>query len=58
MENGHTSPARLQIWGDHLMNKLAAVSRRKRKRQASKRRRSELRQEDRESGVLLARTAP
>jgi hypothetical protein len=43
MKRSATSPNRLGGWGDSLMNKLPAMSRKRRKRQASKRRRAMLR---------------
>jgi len=46
MKKGQTNPSRLHVWGDSRMNKLPSASRKQRKRQASKRRRSDLRKED------------
>ena len=43
MKRSVTSPTRLGGWGDSLMNKLPAISHKRRKRQASKRRRALLR---------------
>jgi hypothetical protein len=43
MKRSATNPTRLGGWGDSLMNKLPAMSRKRRKRQASKRRRAMLR---------------
>lgn len=39
------NPSRLDVWGDSLLNKLPSVSRRRRKRSASKKRREMLRRE-------------
>jgi hypothetical protein len=44
MPKDPTKPNRLGGWNDSLMNKLPAISRKRRKRQASKRRRRILRQ--------------
>jgi len=46
MKKGETKPNRLPVWGDSLLNKLPGTSRKQRKRQASKRRRSDLRRQD------------
>jgi hypothetical protein len=46
MSRASTSPNRLGGWNDSLMNKLPATSRKRRKRQASKRRRALLRKFD------------
>jgi len=45
MKNGHAKPNRLSVWGDSLLNKLPSISRKKRKRVASKKRRAQLNQE-------------
>ena len=37
--NRETKPNRLDVWGKSLLNKLPSVSRKRRKRQASKKRR-------------------
>lgn len=39
MKLSHTKPNRLDVWGDSLLNKLPSVSRQRRKRSASKKRR-------------------
>jgi hypothetical protein len=46
MGKGQTNPNRLDVWGEGIMNKLPADSRKRRKRAASKRRRVRLRRED------------
>jgi len=48
MKDGSTNTRRLpgRIWGDSLLNKLPARSRKKRKRQASKARRAFLKHAD------------
>ncbi|MEM9373761.1 MAG: hypothetical protein AAGA55_08970 [Planctomycetota bacterium] len=46
---GHTNADRFTGWGDSLMNKLPSRSRKRRKRDASKRRRLFLRREAAES---------
>jgi|GEM_PF-1435680 len=45
MKPSHTKPARLDAWGDSLLNKLPSISRQKRKRTASKKRRVILQRE-------------
>ncbi len=40
-----TKPNRLAVWGDSLLNKLPGRSRKKRKREASKKRRSLLKRD-------------
>ncbi|MCR9096072.1 MAG: hypothetical protein NXI30_17750 [bacterium] len=45
MKHSHTKPNRLQVWGDSLLNKLPGVVRKRRKREASKKRRNLLRRE-------------
>lgn len=47
MEHSYTKPSKLDTWGDSLLNKLPGVSRQRRKREASKRRRAMFRREDR-----------
>jgi hypothetical protein len=42
----HTKPSHLDVWGDSLLNKLPARTRKKRKREASKKRRVILKGED------------
>ena len=42
-----TKPSRLDVWGDSLLNKLPSRTRKKRKREASKKRRAILRNGDR-----------
>lgn len=40
MQRNHTKPSRLKgVWGDSLLNKLPGISRKRRKRDASKKRR-------------------
>lgn len=39
MLHGQTSPNRLDVWGDGLLNKLKSKTRKRRKREASKKRR-------------------
>jgi len=39
MNNSHSKPSRLKVWGDSLLNKLPSLSRKRRKREASKKRR-------------------
>jgi hypothetical protein len=46
MRHSATKTNRLTVWSDSLLNKLPAQSRKKRKRQASKKRRAMLRSED------------
>jgi hypothetical protein len=46
MKKGEANPGKLPIFGDGMMNKLAATSRKRRKRQASKLRRVQLRRQD------------
>lgn len=46
MKKGETNPSKLPVFGDGMMNKLPASTRKNRKRQASKRRRVQLRQQD------------
>jgi len=43
MRPSATKPNRLDVWGDSLLNKLSSRSRKRRKREASKKRRSLLR---------------
>lgn len=45
MKRANTNPNRLEVWGDSMMNKLPARSRKKRKREASKKRRVILRRD-------------
>jgi len=45
MKNAHTKPNRLSVWGDSLLNKLPGISRKRRKREASKKRRAQLNKE-------------
>ncbi|MBI2824773.1 MAG: hypothetical protein HYX69_08810 [Planctomycetia bacterium] len=40
MQHSHLKPNRLDVFGDSMLNKLPARSRRQRKRQASKKRRA------------------
>ncbi len=46
----HTKPSHLDVWGDSLLGKLPARTRKKRKREASKKRRVILKQEDKAEG--------
>jgi hypothetical protein len=46
MKKGETSPNRLDVWGDSMMGKLPAVSRKRGKRSASKKRRVLFRDRD------------
>jgi hypothetical protein len=46
MAKGETNPNRLNVFGDSMMGKLPAISRKRRKRHASKRRRSILKNQD------------
>jgi len=39
MKHGETKPIRLEVWGDCLLNQLSARTRKRRKREASKKRR-------------------
>ncbi len=39
MKRSETSPNRLDVWGDSMMNKLPSRTRQRRKREASKKRR-------------------
>lgn len=39
MKHGATHPNRLSVWGDSMLNKLASLARKRRKREASKKRR-------------------
>jgi len=41
MKPSHTKPARINVWGDSLLNKLPSISRQKRKRTASKKTQSD-----------------
>ncbi len=45
MKPSDTKPNRLDVWGDSLLNKLPSISRQKRKRSASKKRRQQLKRE-------------
>jgi hypothetical protein len=45
-KKGETSPNRLDVWGDSMMGKLPAVSRKRGKRTASKKRRVLFRKRD------------
>ena len=45
MNRARTSPNRLDVWGDSMLNKLPSRSRKNRKRSASKKRRVGLRSE-------------
>jgi hypothetical protein len=45
MKHGHTKPNRLAVWGDSLLNKLPGITRKRRKRAASKKRRMQFKQE-------------
>jgi hypothetical protein len=42
-----TKVNRLDVWGDSMVNKLPSLSRKRRKREASKKRRQILKREDR-----------
>ena len=44
--NRETKPNRLDVWGHSMLNKLPSISRKRRKRQASKKRRVLLRIHD------------
>ena len=46
MKHADTNPNRLRVWGDSLVNKLPSISRKRRKREASKKRRVLLRKLD------------
>jgi hypothetical protein len=46
MKNGETNQNRLNVWGDSMMGKLPAVSRKRGKLSASKKRRVLLRDRD------------
>jgi hypothetical protein len=39
------SPSRLEVWGDSMLNKLKGITRKRRKRDASKKRREKLKKE-------------
>jgi len=45
MSNPNEKPNHLSVWGDSMTNKLPSVSRKRRKREASKKRREIQRQE-------------
>jgi len=45
MGKGETNPRKLNVWGESMMNKLPGISRKRRKRSASKKRRALLRRE-------------
>ena len=45
LKRGATNPTRLRVWGDSLLNKLKGKSRKRRKREASKKRRAVLKYE-------------
>lgn len=45
MKRSLTKPNRLDVWGDSLLNKLPSITRQKRKRVASKKRRVLLKRE-------------
>ena len=42
-KHSETKPSRLPVWGDSLVNKLPGITRKRRKREASKKRREALR---------------
>ncbi len=44
-ERSYTKPSRLPVWGDSLLNKLPGRSRKRRKREASKKRREALKRD-------------
>jgi len=46
MKKSHTHPNQLPVWGDSLLNGLSGIARKRRKREASKKRRELLRRED------------
>lgn len=46
MQDSHTSPRKLEVFGDSMLNKLKSRTRKRRKREASKKRRIQLRKED------------
>jgi hypothetical protein len=46
MKNNETGPQRLDVWGDSMMGKPHAITRKRRKRSASKKRRQILRKRD------------
>jgi hypothetical protein len=46
MKKGATGSNKLPVWGDSLLNKLPATTRKRRKRQASKKRRAQLHRQD------------
>lgn len=43
MKHGFTKPNRLAVWGNSMLNKLPSISKKRRKREASKKRRELLR---------------
>lgn len=45
MKRNHSKPSRLSVFGDSMLNKLPGVSRKRRKREASKKHRVMLRNE-------------
>jgi len=45
MKHGYTKPNRLSVWGHGMLNKLPGQSRKRRKREASKKRRRLLKRE-------------
>jgi len=55
MKHGDTSANRMYIWGHNLLNKLPGVSRKRRKREASKIRRADLKERDRDAAIVRAR---
>ena len=50
VKHSHTKPNRLSVWGDSLLIGLSARSRKRRKREASKKRRVLLEREARREG--------
>ncbi len=45
MKRNHTKPSRLSVFGDSMLNKLPGLSRKRRKREATKKCRVQLRKE-------------
>lgn len=45
MKTARDSPSRMPVWGDSLLNKLPSITRKRRKRDASKKRRLALRRD-------------
>lgn len=45
MKHSHTKPNKLDVWGHGMLNKLKGQTRKRRKREASKKRRQQLKNE-------------